>query len=175
MIDSDMAKELFPNHNGLGANDVQRWIEMEEEDSTIQNFGQINQEGLGRRGEAAWVDAGGNRATLGKNGRPKGRETSERHRGSVSAGTHIAVGIYTEGYRRTESEGKTGGLIDGYSRYSNDVKRGQPPVLLEEADTGRDIASPKRFYLKQCCRNRTWLHIFDEGWLYGSGNLLCRR
>lgn len=39
MIDSDMAKELFPNyHNGLGANDVQRWIEMEEEeeDSTIQ-------------------------------------------------------------------------------------------------------------------------------------------
>lgn len=152
VIDSDMAKELLPEYDGgKGAGNVHK------ESSMIRNrvFGQAIAAGdnivwptvgddlnklisdiqtMRDNGYVVYLHLNELSATK-ATGRALGRFVSEGR--FVDPEIVLKVGDKpTQNYEYIRQQE---GLIDGYSHYSNDVPRGEKPILRETGDSGRTL------------------------------------
>lgn len=152
VIDSDDAKKLLPEYDdGKGAGNVHR------ESSMIRDV--LKQRAIARGENIVWPTVGDkldkllssiqefrdngysvylhlNELSAGKaTGRALGRYLSEGR--FVDPEVVLKVGDKpTQNYNYIRQQE---GLIDGYSHYSNDVPRGEKPILYEAGDTGRPL------------------------------------
>lgn len=152
VIDSDDAKKLLPEYNeGKGAGNVHR------ESSMIRDV--LKQRAMDRGENIVWPTVGDkldkllssiqefrdngysvylhlNELSAGKaTGRALGRYLSEGR--FVDPEIVLKVGDKpTQNYNYIRQQE---GLIDGYSHYSNDVPRGEKPILYEAGDAGRPL------------------------------------
>ena len=156
VIDSDDAKKLLPEYDdGKGAGNVHR------ESSMIRDV--LKQRAIARGENIVWPTVGDKLDKLlssiqefRDNGYSVYLHLNEL---SASKATGRALGRYLSEGRFVDPEIvlKVGdkptqnynyirqqeGLIDGYSHYSNDVPRGEKPVLYEAGDTGRPLAGDR--------------------------------
>lgn len=152
VIDSDDAKKLLPEYDdGKGAGNVHR------ESSMIRDV--LKQRAIARGENIVWPTVGDKLDKLlssiqefRDNGYSVYLHLNEL---SASKATGRALGRYLSEGRFVDPEVvlKVGdkptqnynyirqqeGLIDGYSHYSNDVPRGEKPILYEAGDTGRSL------------------------------------
>lgn len=152
VIDSDDAKKLLPEYDeGKGAGNVHR------ESSMIRDV--LKQRAIARGENIVWPTVGDKLDKLlssiqefRDNGYSVYLHLNEL---SASKATGRALGRYLSTGRFVDPEVvlKVGdkptqnynyirqqeGLIDGYSHYSNDVPRGEKPILYEAGDTGRSL------------------------------------
>lgn len=152
VIDSDDAKKLLPEYDeGKGAGNVHR------ESSMIRDV--LKQRAIARGENIVWPTVGDKLDKLlssiqefRDNGYSVYLHLNEL---SASKATGRALGRYLSEGRFVDPEIvlKVGdkptqnynyirqqeGLIDGYSHYSNDVPRGEKPILYEAGDTGRSL------------------------------------
>lgn len=152
VIDSDDAKKLLPEYDeGKGAGNVHR------ESSMIRDV--LKQRAIARGENIVWPTVGDKLDKLlssiqefRNNGYSVYLHLNEL---SASKATGRALGRYLSTGRFVDPEVvlKVGdkptqnynyirqqeGLIDGYSHYSNDVPRGEKPILYEAGDTGRSL------------------------------------
>lgn len=152
VIDSDDAKKLLPEYDeGKGAGNVHR------ESSMIRDV--LKQRAMDRGENIVWPTVGDKLDKLldsiqefRDNGYSVYLHLNEL---SASKATGRALGRYLSEGRFVDPEVvlKVGdkptqnynyirqqeGLIDGYSHYSNDVPRGEKPILYEAGDTGRSL------------------------------------
>lgn len=152
VIDSDDAKKLLPEYDdGKGAGNVHR------ESSMIRDV--LKQRAIARGENIVWPTVGDKLDKLlssiqefRDNGYSVYLHLNEL---SASKATGRALGRYLSTGRFVDPEIvlKVGdkptqnynyirqqeGLIDGYSHYSNDVPRGEKPILYEAGDTGRSL------------------------------------
>lgn len=152
VIDSDDAKKLLPEYDdGKGAGNVHR------ESSMIRDV--LKQRAIARGENIVWPTVGDKLDKLlssiqefRDNGYSVYLHLNEL---SASKATGRALGRYLSEGRFVDPEVvlKVGdkptqnynyirqqeGLIDGYSHYSNDVPRGEKPILYEAGDTGRPL------------------------------------
>lgn len=152
VIDSDDAKKLLPEYDdGKGAGNVHR------ESSMIRDV--LKQRAIARGENIVWPTVGDKLDKLlssiqefRDNGYSVYLHLNEL---SASKATGRALGRYLSTGRFVDPEVvlKVGdkptqnynyirqqeGLIDGYSHYSNDVPRGEKPILYEAGDTGRPL------------------------------------
>lgn len=152
VIDSDDAKKLLPEYDeGKGAGNVHR------ESSMIRDV--LKQRAMDRGENIVWPTVGDkldkllssiqefrdngysvylhlNELSAGKaTGRALGRYLSEGR--FVDPEIVLKVGDKpTQNYNYIRQQE---GLIDGYSHYSNDVPRGEKPILYEAGDAGRPL------------------------------------
>lgn len=152
VIDSDDAKKLLPEYDdGKGAGNVHR------ESSMIRDV--LKQRAIARGENIVWPTVGDkldkllssiqefrdsgysvylhlNELSASKaTGRALGRYLSEGR--FVDPEVVLKVGDKpTQNYNYIRQQE---GLIDGYSHYSNDVPRGEKPILYEAGDTGRSL------------------------------------
>lgn len=152
VIDSDDAKKLLPEYDeGKGAGNVHR------ESSMIRDV--LKQRAMDRGENIVWPTVGDkldkllssiqefrdngysvylhlNELSAGKaTGRALGRYLSEGR--FVDPEVVLKVGDKpTQNYNYIRQQE---GLIDGYSHYSNDVPRGEKPILYEAGDAGRPL------------------------------------
>ena len=152
VIDSDDAKKLLPEYDdGKGAGNVHR------ESSNIRD--DLKQAAMSRGENIVWPTVGDkldkllssiqefrdngysvylhlNELSAGKaTGRALGRYLSEGR--FVDPEVVLKVGDKpTQNYNYIRQQE---GLIDGYSHYSNDVPRGEKPILYEAGDAGRPL------------------------------------
>lgn len=152
VIDSDDAKKLLPEYDdGKGAGNVHR------ESSMIRDV--LKQRAIARGENIVWPTVGDkldkllssiqefrdsgysvylhlNELSASKaTGRALGRYLSEGR--FVDPEVVLKVGDKpTQNYNYIRQQE---GLIDGYSHYSNDVPRGEKPILYEAGDTGRPL------------------------------------
>lgn len=156
VIDSDDAKKLLPEYDdGKGAGNVHR------ESSMIRDV--LKQRAIARGENIVWPTVGDKLDKLlssiqefRDNGYSVYLHLNEL---SASKATGRALGRYLSEGRFVDPEIvlKVGdkptqnynyirqqeGLIDGYSHYSNDVPRGEKPILYEAGDTGRPLAGDR--------------------------------
>lgn len=156
VIDSDDAKKLLPEYDdGKGAGNVHR------ESSMIRDV--LKQRAIARGENIVWPTVGDKLDKLlssiqefRDNGYSVYLHLNEL---SASKATGRALGRYLSEGRFVDPEVvlKVGdkptqnynyirqqeGLIDGYSHYSNDVPRGEKPILYEAGDTGRPLAGDR--------------------------------
>lgn len=156
VIDSDDAKKLLPEYDdGKGAGNVHR------ESSMIRDV--LKQRAMDRGENIVWPTVGDkldkllssiqefrdngysvylhlNELSAGKaTGRALGRYLSEGR--FVDPEVVLKVGDKpTQNYNYIRQQE---GLIDGYSHYSNDVPRGEKPILYEAGDTGRPLGGDR--------------------------------
>lgn len=152
VIDSDDAKKLLPEYDdGKGAGNVHR------ESSMIRDV--LKQRAIARGENIVWPTVGDKLDKL-LSSIQEFRDNGYSvylHLNELSAGkaTGRALGRYLSTGRFVDPEVvlKVGdkptqnynyirqqeGLIDGYSHYSNDVPRGEKPILYEAGDTGRPL------------------------------------
>lgn len=152
VIDSDDAKQLLPEYNkGKGAGSVHR------ESSRIRD--NLKQLAMDRGENIVWPTVGDNLnklltdiQTMKDNGYsvylhlnelPAGKATGRALGRYLSEGRFVDPEIVlkvgdkpTQNYEYIRQQE---GLIDGYSHYSNDVPRGEKPILIESEDTGRTV------------------------------------
>lgn len=152
VIDSDDAKKLLPEYNeGKGAGNVHR------ESSNIRD--RLKLAAMANGDNIVWPTVGdkldkllGSIQEFRDNGYSVYLHLNEL---SASKATGRALGRYLSEGRFVDPEVvlKVGdkptqnynyirqqeGLIDGYSHYSNDVPRGEKPILYEAGDTGRSL------------------------------------
>lgn len=152
VIDSDDAKKLLPEYDdGKGAGNVHR------ESSMIRDV--LKQRAIARGENIVWPTVGDKLDKL-LSSIQEFRDNGYSvylHLNELSAGkaTGRALGRYLSTGRFVDPEVvlKVGdkptqnynyirqqeGLIDGYSHYSNDVPRGEKPILYEAGDAGRSL------------------------------------
>lgn len=152
VIDSDDAKKLLPEYDdGKGAGNVHR------ESSMIRDV--LKQRAIARGENIVWPTVGDKLDKL-LSSIQEFRDSGYSvylHLNELSAGkaTGRALGRYLSTGRFVDPEIvlKVGdkptqnynyirqqeGLIDGYSHYSNDVPRGEKPILYEAGDAGRSL------------------------------------
>lgn len=156
VIDSDDAKKLLPEYDdGKGAGNVHR------ESSMIRDV--LKQRAIARGENIVWPTVGDKLDKLLRdiqNFRDNGYSVYlHLNELSASKATGRALGRYLSEGRFVDPEIvlKVGdkptqnynyirqqeGLIDGYSHYSNDVPRGEKPILYEAGDTGRPLAGDR--------------------------------
>ena len=152
VIDSDMAKELLPEYDGgKGAGNVHKessQIRNRVFDSAIENGDNIvwptvgdnldkllsNIQTMRDNGYSVYLHLNELSATK-ATGRALNRFLTEGR--FVDPAIVLRAGDKpTQNYLYIRQQG---GLIDGYSRYSNDVARGERPVRIEAGDTGRAL------------------------------------
>ena len=158
VIDSDDAKQLLPEYNkGKGANNVHR------ESSGIRD--KLKQIAMTRGENIVWPTVGdklnklladiqtmkdnGYSVYLHLNELPAGKATGRALGRYLSEGRFVDPEIVlkvgdkpTQNYEYIRQQE---GLIDGYSHYSNDVPRGEKPILIERSsETRRDVGSVLR-------------------------------
>lgn len=154
VIDSDMAKELLPEYDsGKGAGDVHR------ESSMIRDAALYT---AAMRGDnIVWPQVGsdlqsliddiqglkkaGYQVYLHLNELPAGKATGRAINRFLTEGRYVDPGIVMKAGDKPTKNYETirgiGGLLDGYSRYSNDVPRGADPLLMEQAEGGAGASS----------------------------------
>lgn len=152
VIDSDMAKELLPEYDGgKGAGNVHR------ESSMIRDA--VKQKAVENGDNIVWPTVGddlnkllsdiqtmrdnGYSVYLHLNELSATKATGRALGRFVSEGRFVNPKIVMEaGDKPTQNYHyirQQGGLIDGYSHYSNDVERGEKPILIESTDSGRTL------------------------------------
>lgn len=152
VIDSDMAKELLPEYDGgKGAGNVHK------ESSMIRN--RVFEQAIAAGDNIVWPTVGDDLnkllsdiQTMRDNGyvvylhlnELSATKATGRALGRfVSEGRFVNPKIVMEaGDKPTQNYHyirQQGGLIDGYSHYSNDVERGEKPILIESTDSGRPL------------------------------------
>lgn len=152
VIDSDMAKELLPEYDGgKGAGNVHK------ESSMIRN--RVFEQAIAAGDNIVWPTVGddlnkllsdiqtmrdnGYAVYLHLNELSATKATGRALGRFVSEGRFVNPKIVMEaGDKPTRNYHyirQQGGLIDGYSHYSNDVKRGEKPILIESTDSGRSL------------------------------------
>lgn len=156
VIDSDDAKKLLPEYDdGKGAGNVHR------ESSMIRDV--LKQRAIARGENIVWPTVGDKLDKLlssiqefRDNGYSVYLHLNEL---SASKATGRALGRYLSEGRFVDPEivlrvgdkptqnynyiRQQEGLIDGYSHYSNDVPRGEKPILYETGDAGRPLAGDR--------------------------------
>lgn len=162
VIDSDDAKKLLPEYDdGKGAGNVHR------ESSNIRD--DLKQTAMSRGENIVWPTVGDKLDKL-LSSIQEFRDNGYSvylHLNELSAGkaTGRALGRYLSTGRFVDPEVvlKVGdkptqnynyirqqeGLIDGYSHYSNDVPRGEKPILYEAGDAGRPLAGDRGRRVRQ--------------------------
>lgn len=162
VIDSDDAKKLLPEYDdGKGAGNVHR------ESSNIRD--DLKQAAMSRGENIVWPTVGDKLDKL-LSSIQEFRDNGYSvylHLNELSAGkaTGRALGRYLSTGRFVDPEVvlKVGdkptqnynyirqqeGLIDGYSHYSNDVPRGEKPILYEAGDAGRPLAGDRGRRVRQ--------------------------
>lgn len=162
VIDSDDAKKLLPEYDdGKGAGNVHR------ESSNIRD--DLKQAAMSRGENIVWPTVGDKLDKL-LSSIQEFRDNGYSvylHLNELSAGkaTGRALGRYLSTGRFVDPEVvlKVGdkptqnynyirqqeGLIDGYSHYSNDVPRGERPILYEAGDAGRPLAGDRGRRVRQ--------------------------
>lgn len=162
VIDSDDAKKLLPEYDdGKGAGNVHR------ESSNIRD--DLKQAAMPRGENIVWPTVGDKLDKL-LSSIQEFRDNGYSvylHLNELSAGkaTGRALGRYLSTGRFVDPEVvlKVGdkptqnynyirqqeGLIDGYSHYSNDVPRGEKPILYEAGDAGRPLAGDRGRRVRQ--------------------------
>lgn len=152
VIDSDMAKELLPEYDGgKGAGNVHK------ESSMIRN--RVFEQAIAAGDNIVWPTVGddlnkllsdiqtmrdnGYAVYLHLNELSATKATGRALGRFVSEGRFVNPKIVMEaGDKPTRNYHyirQQGGLIDGYSHYSNDVKREEKPILIESTDSGRSL------------------------------------
>lgn len=146
IVDSDMAKERLPEfNNGLGANAVHRESQMIAEQfmtEAMKSGDNIVYPIVGARAESLIekikkAKSYGYSVYLHLNELPNSKAVGRALNRYLSTGRFLSpelVASYGETpVQSYETIKNTEGLIDGYSRYSNDVKWGEKPILREES------------------------------------------
>lgn len=152
VIDSDDAKKLLPEYDdGKGAGNVHR------ESSMIRDV--LKQRAIARGENIVWPTVGdkldkllssiqefrdnGYSVYLHLNELSAGKATGRALGRYLSTGRFVDPEIVLKvGDKPTQNYNyirQQEGLIDGYSHYSNDVPRGEKPILYEAGDTGRSL------------------------------------
>lgn len=152
VIDSDDAKRLLPEYDdGKGAGNVHR------ESSMIRDV--LKQRAIARGENIVWPTVGDKLDKLLRdiqNFRDNGysvylhlNELSASKATGRALGRYLSTGRFVDpevvlkvGDKPTQNYNyirQQEGLIDGYSHYSNDVPRGEKPILYEAGDTGRSL------------------------------------
>lgn len=152
VIDSDDAKKLLPEYDeGKGAGNVHR------ESSMIRDA--LKQRAIARGENIVWPTVGDKLDKLLRdiqNFRDNGysvylhlNELSASKATGRALGRYLSTGRFVDpevvlkvGDKPTQNYNyirQQEGLIDGYSHYSNDVPRGEKPILYEAGDTGRSL------------------------------------
>lgn len=165
VIDSDMAKELLPEYDGgKGAGNVHK------ESSMIRN--RVFDRALDNGDNIVWPTVGddlekllgniqefrdgGYSVYLHLNELPATKATGRALGRFVSEGRFVNPKIVMEaGDKPTQNYHyirQQGGLIDGYSHYSNDVERGEKPILIESTDSGRPLGRDRGRGVRQSGR-----------------------
>lgn len=166
VIDSDDAKKLLPEYNeGKGAGNVHRESSMIRNDllvRAVENGDNLVWPTVGDKldkllrdiqnfrdnGYSVYLhlnELSASKAT----GRALGRYLSEGR--FVDPEVVLKVGDKpTQNYNYIRQQE---GLIDGYSHYSNDVPRGEKPILYEAGDTGRSLEGDRGRGLRQSGRS----------------------
>ena len=166
VIDSDMAKELLPEYDGgKGAGAVHK------ESSMIRN--RVFDRALDNGDNIVWPTVGDDlEKLLGdiQNFRENGyavylhlNELSATKATGRALGRFVSEGRFVNPKIVMEAGDKPtrnyhyirqqGGLIDGYSHYSNDVKRGEKPILIESTDSGRSLGRDRGRGVRQSGRS----------------------
>lgn len=152
VIDSDMAKELLPEYDGgKGAGNVHKESSQLRDrvfDSAIENGDNIVWPTVGDNLDKLLSDIqmlrdNGYSVYLHLNELSATKATGRALNRFLTEGRFVDPAIVlragdkpTQNYLYIRQQG---GLIDGYSRYSNDVARGERPVRIEAGDTGRAL------------------------------------
>lgn len=152
VIDSDDAKKLLPEYDdGKGAGNVHR------ESSMIRDV--LKQRAIARGENIVWPTVGdkldkllssiqefrdnGYSVYLHLNELSAGKATGRALGRYLSTGRFVDPEIVLKvGDKPTQNYNyirQQEGLIDGYSHYSNDVPRGEKPILYEAGDAGRSL------------------------------------
>lgn len=152
VIDSDDAKKLLPEYDdGKGAGNVHR------ESSMIRDV--LKQRAIARGENIVWPTVGdkldkllssiqefrdnGYSVYLHLNELSAGRATGRALGRYLSEGRFVDPEVVLKvGDKPTQNYNyirQQEGLIDGYSHYSNDVPRGEKPILYEAGDAGRPL------------------------------------
>jgi hypothetical protein len=176
VIDSDDAKKLLPEYDeGKGAGNVHRESSMIRNDllvRAIENGDNLVWPTVGDKldkllrdiqnfrdnGYSVYLhlnELSASKAT----GRALGRYLSEGR--FVDPEVVLKVGDKpTQNYNYIRQQE---GLIDGYSHYSNDVPRGEKPILYEAGDTGRSLEGDRGRGLRQSGRSMGDARAETEG------------
>lgn len=166
VIDSDDAKKLLPEYDeGKGAGNVHRESSMIRNDllvRAVENGDNLVWPTVGDKLDKLLNDIQNfrdngysvylhlNELSAGKaTGRALGRYLSEGR--FVDPEVVLKVGDKpTQNYEYIRQQE---GLIDGYSHYSNDVPRGEKPILYEAGDTGRSLEGDRGRGVRQSGRS----------------------
>lgn len=176
VIDSDDAKKLLPEYDeGKGAGNVHRESSMIRNDllvRAVENGDNLVWPTVGDKldkllrdiqnfrdnGYSVYLhlnELSASKAT----GRALGRYLSEGR--FVDPEVVLKVGDKpTQNYNYIRQQE---GLIDGYSHYSNDVPRGEKPILYEAGDTGRSLEGDRGRGLRQSGRSMGDARAETEG------------
>lgn len=176
VIDSDDAKKLLPEYNeGKGAGNVHRESSMIRNDllvRAVENGDNLVWPTVGDKldkllndiqnfrdnGYSVYLhlnELSASKAT----GRALGRYLSEGR--FVDPEVVLKVGDKpTQNYEYIRQQE---GLIDGYSHYSNDVPRGEKPILYEAGDTGRPLEGDRGRGVRQSGRSMGDARAETEG------------
>ena len=176
VIDSDDAKKLLPEYDdGKGAGNVHRESSMIRNDllvRAIENGDNLVWPTVGDKLDKLLHDI--------QNFRDNGysvylhlNELSASKATGRALGRYLSEGRFVDpevvlkvGDRPTQNYNyirQQEGLIDGYSHYSNDVPRGEKPILYEAGDTGRPLEGDRGRGVRQSGRSMGDARAETEG------------
>lgn len=176
VIDSDDAKKLLPEYDeGKGAGNVHRESSMIRNDllvRAVENGDNLVWPTVGDKLDKLLRDI--------QNFRDNGysvylhlNELSASKATGRALGRYLSTGRFVDpevvlkvGDKPTQNYNyirQQEGLIDGYSHYSNDVPRGEKPILYEAGDTGRSLEGDRGRGLRQSGRSMGDARAETEG------------